>query len=76
MPAKKAKKMAASCDCVCHKSTKTEPWLLIIIGAIGLLSALGIMGAGPWTFYFNYIWPVLTIVIGMVMLMKQGCGCC
>ncbi|MCX6772817.1 MAG: hypothetical protein NTV88_03555 [Candidatus Micrarchaeota archaeon] len=78
MPAKKMKKMAAKseCGCVCHKPTKMESMLLIILGAIGLLSAIGMMGIGQWMFYFNYVWPVLVIVIGMTMLMRQSCECC
>ena len=78
MPAKKMKKMAAKsdCGCACHKSTKMESMLLIIIGAIGLLSAVKIITSGSWTAYFGYVWPVLAIVIGMTMLMRQSCECC
>ncbi len=78
---KKMKKMAEasdSCECSCCDSdtSKIESWFLIMLGAVGLLMALGMVNFGTWNVYFDYAFSTMAILIGMMMLMKNGDGCC
>ncbi|VVB98918.1 Uncharacterised protein [uncultured archaeon] len=78
MPAKKAKKVAAEegCECMCHKGSNIKSWLLLVLGAAGLLNAMGILTMGIWSGYFQYVWSVVVLVVGMTMLIEKQCECC
>lgn len=49
--------------------------ILVVVGAVFLLSNLGIISSSAW----GIIWPLILIAIGlgvMVKKSKQGCGFC
>ena len=82
MPAKKMKKMekSAGCSCDCHGSgyTKIVGWILVILGLLGLLQAIGYINLGPYL--FAYIWSLIVLIIGVKKVFWYtctcGCGCC
>ena len=84
MAAKKRAKAAvkasrAECAC-CGKSdleAKLPIGLLIILGALGLASALGYLkGWAMFNEFFPFVWSVLVLVIGITSAMeKSNCTC-
>jgi hypothetical protein len=76
MAAKKAKKAAtkkAECECCSPEGIHNlKEWLLIILGAIGLASALGYLSWPGFETYFPYVWSVLVLVIGITSVMEKS----
>ena len=46
-------------------------WLLVILGGLGLTQALGYIDLGLW--YFDYVWSVLVLVIGIKTIIDKSC---
>lgn len=66
-------KMDECCECCCDDGFyKLEIWILVLLGAVGLLSALNVLGFGTFGLYFQYVWSVLVLVIGLSRLMKTS----
>ena len=75
--AKKAMKKATPCACCAPVAgiPHVQDWLLILLGALGLASALGYIIWPGFNSYFPYVWSVLVLVIGATNLMNKG-NCC
>jgi len=79
MATKKAKKAAVKAEpCACCESKAGIPhiqdWLLILLGALGLATALHYINWPGFDAYFPVVWAVLVLVIGATNLMnKNGC---
>ena len=58
-----------SCRCMYHL---TWPILIIAVGVILLLSALGLLGEHGLSVAF----ALLVIAAGVLMALKRGCKCC
>jgi hypothetical protein len=58
-----------TCNCVHHKIV---PWCIVLIGLAALLGQLGWLSVMT----VGVVWPVLLIVIGLVKVFSQKCGCC
>jgi uncharacterized membrane protein len=57
------------CACACHKMV---PVLIVLLGLLFLLQALGILSAAVT----GIIWPILLILIGLKKMLKNNCKCC
>ena len=82
MATKKAKKaaMKKAAPCACETPEAGIPhiqdWLLIMLGALGLGTALGYIKWPGFDAYFPVVWAVLVLVIGATNLMnKNNCTC-
>jgi hypothetical protein len=79
MATKKAKKMAAKKEDACACSSPTagmanvQDWLLIILGGLGLATALHYIAWPDFDSYFPVVWSVLVLVIGATNLMNKKC---
>ena len=78
--AKKAavKKMEKACACCEEKAgiPHIQDWLLILLGALGLATALHYINWPGFDAYFPVVWSVLVLVIGATNLMnKNACTC-
>ena len=80
MATKKAKKMAVKkIEPCCAGSAPMagiphiQDWLLIILGALGLSTALGYVIWPGFNLYFPVVWSVLVLVIGATNLMNKNC---
>lgn len=66
----------------CHRKNMCPPcgalvhWLkgltLLSVGIIGLLQQLGVFAVSPW----GWVWPILVLVWGLVVLFNVGCKEC
>ena len=78
MATKKAKKAAVKMaePCACSAPVAGIPhiqdWLLIILGALGLTTALGYLSWPNFGSYFPVGWSVLVLVIGATNLMNKN----
>ena len=79
MATKKAKKAAvkqAEPCCACSAPAAGMPhiqdWLLILLGALGLATALGYINWPGFNSYFPVVWSVLVLVIGATNLMNKN----
>jgi hypothetical protein len=81
MATKKAKKAVVkkeeSC-CACDEPLAGIPhiqdWLLILLGGLGLATAIGYISWPGFGSYFPVVWSVLVLVIGATNLMnKKSC---
>jgi len=59
---------AGPCRCGHHKIV---PVLVILIGLLFLLGALGILTGG----FVSLVWPILLIIVGAVKLGSGSCKC-
>ena len=57
------------CHCPHHNGLA---WIVILFGVLFLLADLGLLS---WM-AVGWIWPILVILAGWVMIMKKGCKCC
>ncbi len=71
-PKMKAMESCESCT-DCSGFSKLEIWMLVFLGALGLLSALKFFDFGQNNFYFQLVWSVLVLVIGMIKLIGVKC---
>ncbi len=76
MAAKRSKKRAMvkkeSACCSSGGISNLKEWLLIVLGAIGLASALGYVDWPGFESYFPYVWSVLVLVIGITSAMEKS----
>lgn len=78
MATKKAKKMSAKkeAECACCAPSAGIPhvqdWLLILLGALGLATALNYIAWPGFDAYFPVVWAVLVLVIGATNLMNKN----
>ena len=71
--AKAAKSEKCAC---CAPGSNLMEMLLIILGGIGLLYAIGWINWPGFSDYFKYVWSILVLVIGIVELKSKGdCSC-
>ena len=81
MATKKAKKaaMKKEAECACCAPSAGLPhvqdWLLIILGALGLGTALHYISWPGFDSYFPVVWSVLVLVIGATNMMNKSCEC-
>ncbi|MFA6328832.1 MAG: hypothetical protein WCY41_05285 [Candidatus Micrarchaeia archaeon] len=82
MATKKAKKMAVkkAAQCACCAPTagisNIQDWLLILVGGLGLATALNYINWPGFEAYFPTVWSVLVLVIAVTNLMnKNNCTC-
>jgi len=81
MATKKAKKMAVkkvescACDAPAAGIPHVQDWLLIILGALGLATAIGYIKWPGFDAYFPAAFAVLVLVIGATNLMNKN-SCC
>ncbi len=79
MATKKAKKAAVkkveSCACCGPEAgiPHIQDWLLILLGALGLATALHYINWPGFDLYFPVVWSVLVLVIGATNLMNKNC---
>ncbi|MCX6772015.1 MAG: hypothetical protein NTX79_08275 [Candidatus Micrarchaeota archaeon] len=77
--AKRAMRKAAAESCECDSPMAGIPhiqdWLLILLGALGLGTALGYISWPGFASYFPVVWSVLVLVIGATNLMNKKCSC-
>jgi len=79
MATKKAKKAAVKKaePCACSAPAAGIPhiqdWLLILLGALGLATALGYINWPGFNAYFPVVWSVLVLVIAATNLMNKNC---
>jgi len=68
-------KKAEPC-CACSAPTKGLPhiqdWLIILLGALGLATSMGLVDWPGFGSYFPSVWSVLVIVIGATNLMNKN----
>lgn len=62
-------KHGAVCDCSHHK---VIPILIVIVAALFLLKALGILSSG----LVDILWPIALGVGGVTKLKENKCKCC
>jgi uncharacterized membrane protein len=48
------------------------PGLIVLIGVVFLLGALGVVSA----YFVSIAWPILLIIIGIKKMCAGMCGCC
>ena len=76
MATKKAKRMAVkkaeSYSAPAAGIQHIQDWLLIILGGLGLATTLGYIVLPGFDSYFQYVWPVLVLVIGITNLMNKN----
>jgi len=78
MATKKAKKAAVmkeeACACCEEKAgiPHIQDWLLILLGALGLATALRYISWPGFDVYFPVVWSVLVLVIGATNLMNKS----
>lgn len=77
MAGKKMKKMAKAVkmdDSCCYEGDcsderhKLEVWIMLLLGLIGFLSALKFFDFGAYNIFFQYIWSLLILSMGMTKL--------
>jgi len=80
MATKKAKKVAVKKVESCCEGNDViagiphiQDWLLIILGGLGLSTALGYVSWPGFGSYFPVVWSVLVLVIGATNLMNKKC---
>lgn len=64
MAAKKMKKMDKD-DGSWMARAKIKSWVLIILGLLGLIQAVGY---APMPWYFGYVWSIIVLIIGIKKL--------
>jgi hypothetical protein len=81
MAGKKVKRAAAKvakaeeCAC-CTPNNYLMETLLIIVGGIGLVNAVGYINWPGFSAYFPFVWSILVLVIGIKEVMDKGsCTC-
>ncbi|GEM_PF-2827454 len=67
----KAKKSGAMRSYLSTYDCRIAEWLLVILGGLGLTQALGYIDLGLW--YFDYVWSVLVLVIGIKIIIDKSC---
>ena len=68
------KKAPAECTCCSSQYGNLEEWLLVILGGLGFVQAVGYIDLTR--FYFAYVWSALVLVIGILKVInKSSCTC-
>lgn len=83
MAAKKNKKAVTKkpvshspCSCVEEPAAglaHIQDWILILVGGLGLVSALGYLKLQAFDSIFPFVWSTLVIIIGIKNLMNKNC---
>jgi len=78
MAGKKMKKMAKAekmDDSCCYDSDcgdgrhRLEIWIMLLLGLIGFLMALGFLDFGAYNIFFQYIWSLVILAMAMTKLL-------